>query len=70
MDIKFDEINAVKADSSGNGKIMFVYQSKEMKNMYEKYGNHMILLDANYQTTGYALPLFFVVVQTNVTFQV
>ena len=38
--------------------------------MYERYGNHMILLDATYKTTNYALPLFFVVVQTNVNFQV
>ena len=41
-----------------------------MKNMYERYGNHMILLDATYRTTKYALSLFFVVVQTNVNSQV
>ena len=41
-----------------------------MKNMYERYGNQMILLDATYKTTKYALPLFFVVVLTNVNFQV
>ena len=70
MDIKFDEIDAVNAVPSGNEKMMFVYQSKELKNMYERYGNHMILLDATYKTTKYALPLFFVVVQTNVNFQV
>ena len=70
MDIEFDEIEAVNAVASGNGKMMFVYQSKEMKNMYQRYGNHMILLDATYKTTKYALPLFFVVVQTNVNFQV
>ena len=70
MDIEFDEIEAVNAVPSGNGKMMFVYQSKEMKNMYQRYGNHMILLDATYKTTKYALPLFFVVVQTNVNFQV
>ena len=69
MDIEFDEIDAGKAVPSGNGKIMFVYQSKEMKNMYEKYGNHMILLDATYKTTRYALPLFFIVAQTNVNFR-
>ena len=61
MDIKFDEIDAVNAVPSGNEKMMFVYQSKELKNMYERYGNHMILLDATYKTTKYALPLFFVV---------
>ena len=62
MDIEFDEIDAVNAAASGNGKMMFVYQSKEMKNMYERYGNHMILLDATYRTTKYALPLLVVVV--------
>ena len=41
MDIEFDEIDAVNAVPSGNGKMMLVYQSKEMKNMYERYGNHM-----------------------------
>ena len=61
MDIKFDQIDAVNAVPSGNEKMMFVYQSKELKNMYERYGNHMILLDATYKTTKYALPLFFVV---------
>ena len=70
MDIEFDKIDAVNAVAGGNRKMMFVYQSKKMKNMYERYGNHMILLDATYETTNYALPLFFVVVQTNVNFQV
>ena len=70
MDIEFEEIDTVNAVPSGNGKMMFVYQSKEMKNMYERYGNHMILLDATYKTPNYALPLFFVVVQANVNFQV
>ena len=69
MDIEFDEIDAGKAVPSGNGKIMFVYQSKAMKNMYERYGNHMILLDATYKTTRYALPLFFIVAQKNENFQ-
>ena len=70
MDIEFDEIDAVNAITSSNGKMMFVYQSKEMKNMYKRYENQMILLDATYKTTKYALPLFFVVIQTNVNFQV
>ena len=70
MDIEFDETNGVSAVASGNGKMMFVYQSKEMKNMYKRYENQMILLDATYKTTKYALPLLFVVIQTNVNFQV
>ena len=42
MDIQFDEINAVNAVPSGNEKMMFVYQSKKMKNIYERYGNQMM----------------------------
>ena len=33
MDTRFDETDAVNAVASVNGKMMFVYQSKEMKNM-------------------------------------
>ena len=68
MNTEFEETDVVDAVPSRNGKIMFVYQSTEMKKMYERYGNHMILLDATYKTIKYALPLFFVVVQTNVNF--
>ena len=68
MNIKFEETDVVNAVPNCNGKIMFVYQSTEMKNMNERYGNHMILLDATYKTIKYVLPLFFVVVHTNVNF--
>ena len=34
-----------------------------------RYGNELSLLDATYRTTRYALPLFFVVVKTNVDYQ-
>ena len=70
MNTEFEETDVVDAVPSRNGKIMFVYQSTEIKKMYERYGNHMILLDATYKTIKYALPLFFVVVQTNVNFKV
>ena len=36
----------------------------------ERYGNNISLLDATYKTTKYAVPLFFVVVKTNVDYQV
>ena len=35
-----------------------------------KYGYHIGLLDATYETTKYAIPLFFVVVKTNSDYQV
>ena len=70
MDIELVQIDGVNAVAGGNGKMMFVYQSKEMKNWYERQGNHMILLDATYKTTKHALPLLFVVLQATVSFQV
>ena len=41
-----------------------------MKRLYQKYGKQMVLLDATYRTCRYALPLFFLVVRTNVNYQV
>ena len=35
-----------------------------------RYGNEMTLLDATYKTTRYNLPLFFLVVKTNVNYAV
>ena len=70
MDIELVEIDGVNAVANGNGKMMLVYQSKEMKSLFKRYGNHMILLDATCKTTKHALPLLFVGVQTNVSFQV
>ena len=50
--------------------MIFVYQSNSMKRLYQRYGKHLVLLDATYKTTKYALPLYFLVVQTNVNYQV
>ncbi|XP_047141341.2 uncharacterized protein LOC124816267 [Hydra vulgaris] len=36
----------------------------------ERYGNELAFLDATYRTTRYALPLFFLVVKTNIDYQV
>ena len=41
-----------------------------MKQIFNAYGNQLILLDATYNTTKYALPFFFLVVKTNVNFEV
>ena len=38
--------------------------------LIKRYGNEMILLDATYKTTRYALLLFFMVVKTNVDYQI
>ena len=51
-------------------RLLFVHQSKFHKRMLKRYGNSICLLDAIYKSTKYSLPLFFVVVKTNVDYQV
>lgn len=41
-----------------------------MQRLYRRYGKTLVLLDATYRTTKYSLPLYFLVVQTNVNYQV
>ena len=60
----------VKNRSSTEGKLLFIYQSPSMKRLYQRYGSNIVFLDATYRTTKYALPLYFMVVKTNVNYQV
>ena len=41
-----------------------------MKRLLRTYGKEICLLDATYRTTRYALPLFFMLVKTNVDYEV
>ena len=50
--------------------MLFVYQSKDMQRLYQRYGKHLVLLYATYKTTKYLLPLYFLVVQPKVNYQV
>ena len=71
VDIEFDEIKANSIQSSiDDCKMLLVYQSVEMKEMFYRYCNELVLLDATHKTKKYTLPLFFLVVKTNVNFQV
>ena len=71
VDIEFDEIKTNSTQSPiDDGKMLFVYKSFEMKEMFHRFGNELLLLDATYKTTKYTLPLFFLVVKTNLIFQV
>ena len=49
--------NYILGNSSNS--LMFVCQSKWQMDLIKRYGNELILLDATYKTTRYALPLFF-----------
>lgn len=47
---------------------LFVHQHEKQARLLQRYGD-MVLLDATYKTTKYALPLFFLVVRTNVGYK-
>ena len=53
----------------GNG-LLFVHQTEWQSRLLKHYGNELSLLDATYRTTKYALPLFFLVVKTNIDYQI
>ena len=57
-------------DDGTTGRMIFAFQSHSMKRLYQRWGKHLVLLDATYKTTKYALPLYFLVVETNVNYQV
>ena len=60
----------VKITTTPGESLLFVYQAKWQQRLLLKYGNELSLIDATYKTTRYALPLFFLVVKTNVDYQV
>ena len=55
---------------TGESRLLFVHQTKFQTRLLDHYGNSICLLNATYKTTKYSLPLFFVVVKTNVDYQV
>lgn len=59
-----------KNASKPSNRLLFVHQTREQKRLLQLYGNNLFLLDATYRVTRYSLPLFFVVVRTNVDYQV
>ena len=44
---------------------LLIYQSLWQKYLLDRYGSELVFLDAAYRTTRYAIPLFFLCVQTN-----
>ena len=50
---------------------MFIYQSNQMlRLLYRRCAQTLLLLDATYRAKKYSLPLSFLVVQTNVNYEV
>ena len=50
--------------------LLFVHQTDWQRQLLTKYGNNICLLDATYRTTRYSLPLSFLMVETNMDYQV
>ena len=61
-----DEFDPVPIENTSS-KLLFAYQSLDMKRLYRHYGGNLILLDATYKTCKYSLPLFFLVIQANIS---
>ncbi len=57
--------NSEDKEPAMQNTFLFVHQSQEQQRLLKRYRD-MVLLDATYRTTKYALPLFLVVVRTNV----
>ena len=51
-------------------KLLYVHQEAWQRNLLQKYGNNICLMDATYKTTKYVLPLFFVIVNTNAGYKI
>lgn len=54
-------------DNAGDN-FLFIHQEEWQRRLMKLYGNTVTLLDATYRTTKYSLPLFMVVVRTNVEY--
>ena len=49
---------------------IFVHQTSFQRHLLKRYGNHVCFLDPVYRTIKYPLPLFFLMVKTNVDYQI
>jgi hypothetical protein len=53
------------SDSDAKTSLLLFYQAKWQRRLLSLYGQDITFLDATYKTTRYAVPLFFLSVQTN-----
>lgn len=57
-------------NENNHDELLFVHQSSWQRHLLLRYGQCICTLDATYNTTRYALPLFFVCVKSNVGYMV
>ena len=55
---------------SQNVTFLLVHQEQWQQRLLARYGSKLVLMDATYKATRYALPLFFVCVNTNAGYKV
>lgn len=65
-----DEIPHVQFNQPQSEMFMLCHQTEWQRKILSRYGQELCFLDATYKTTKYALPLFFLVVKTNVSYTV
>lgn len=57
-------------DGDDEATFLFIHQEEWQRRLLMRYGSDLVLMDATYKTTKYAIPLFFVCVHTNVGYKV
>ena len=65
-----DDHDDIRLGQTKRTPLLFVYQNEWQRRLFSRYGKELTLLDATYRTTRYALPLLFVVVKTNIDYQI
>ena len=65
-----EDINNLFINTEVDNKLCLVYQSYNIKELYQRYAPTLVLLDATYKVCKYSLPVYFLVAQTNVNYQV
>ena len=50
--------------------LLFIYQEEYQRNLLQRYGNELSLLDPAYRRASYLLPLYLLLVRTNLDYQV
>ena len=60
----------IHVDANVTQNLLFAHQTAWQRYLISRYGNEIMLLHATYKTMRYELPLFFLVVKTNVNYVV
>ena len=65
-----DDLDDIRLGKTKRTPLLFIYQTGWQRRLFSCYGKELVWLDATYHTTRYALPLFCMVVKTNIDYQI